>query len=129
MYVNNDADGEEEPDHRCNERTVGVALGTRVSLEASSVVAMQTVVRSTISAKNARSVYDYVTVRSATPFVLVYVPGSAQLLRNNQRMRLADTIATPTGALVGFHTMNGSLPGCFSAAALVEAKYEVVKVG
>jgi hypothetical protein len=127
-YINNDAN-DEEKNNRCNETEPGVSKGTRVSLLASSTIAMQTVVLSTISAENATSVYDHVTVRSSTPFLLVYVPGSAELLRDNRRVHLSDTIATPTGALVGFHSMDGNFPGCFSAAALVKAKFEVVRPG
>jgi hypothetical protein len=127
-YINDDANDEQEGGG-CDASAPGVAMGARLSLEASQAVGVQTVVKATIMALNAATVYDYVTVRSSSPFLLVYVPGTAQLLRDRTRVRLSDTIATPVGALVGWHRMDGDIPGCFAAGAVAEAQFLVVPVG
>jgi hypothetical protein len=124
-YVANDANNENGPSG-CEAVRPGVAKESRVSLVASPAIALQTTVLATISAANAQSVYDHVTVRGQAPFVLTYVPGTAKLLRGKSLVSLSDTIATPGGALIGWHRLDGTLPGCFAAAALVEAEFSVI---
>jgi len=42
---------------------------------------------------------------------------------------MPDTLATSYGAYIGWRTLDGTVPGCFAAATLVEAVFRVVGVG
>lgn len=84
----------------------------------------------TISASNAQpgSVYDTVTLNSGEKLNLNYVAGSAKWTSNgaSNGAALSDSILT-NGALVGYDSLNGELPGCFGFSGYVSFKVKASK--
>lgn len=62
---------------------------------------------------NPRVVADTVDFTGERPFNLEYVPGSARITTNAlSNIALNDSIVTDAGALIGYNSLNGQVPGC-----------------
>lgn len=116
-YVNNAANAD------YTGRGHDLATGTRFKVVLPDDVGAAKVlpVYGQVTADNARPrlVGDSVKLTSDIPFRAQYVFGSAHLLRNGDRVPLPDTIVSD-GALIGYKQLDGRIPGCFCAAALIE---------
>jgi uncharacterized repeat protein (TIGR01451 family) len=83
--------------------------------------------RAFITASNVRDIEDGVNLEGPRPFGLEYVPGSAYLVREDNRYPLSSGIVGHKGALIGLLNMNGDLPpGQFGATVFVELEARVV---
>lgn len=109
-----------------------VSKNTRVSAGIPQTPSTKQVINGFISSDNAKpsQVWDDVVLTSDKKFNISYIPGSAKYFNNvnpNQGFNLSDNIVTKTGALVGYESMNGDIPGCFkySGIALFHVKAEV----
>ncbi|MBI4034579.1 PKD domain-containing protein [Candidatus Saccharibacteria bacterium] len=105
-----------------------VATNTRVKIFLPTIPATRTWATSFIVADNAtpRAVSDTVDFSGARPFTLEYMPGTAQLWNNIFRgAALSDDIVTNTGALIGFDSINGRVPGCERFSGYVTIKVKV----
>ena len=106
-----------------------VAHNTRVRVFLpTGAASAHTFATSFISADNAtpKLVSDTVDFNGAQPFTLAYEPGSAQLWNNVfNGAQLSDSIVTSSGALVGFNSINGDVPGCGQFSGYVTIKVRV----
>lgn len=64
-------------------------------------------------------VYDHATFTSNEDFNLAYVGGSLRYENNAGTFSLPETIFTSKGALLGYNSMNGNIPGCIQYAGYV----------
>ncbi|GHU07151.1 hypothetical protein FACS189431_1270 [Alphaproteobacteria bacterium] len=84
-----------------------------------------------ISAANAspREVWDQVVFKSdSKKFKLVYVSGSARYYNNinpSNGFVIGDDVVK-TGALLGYKTMDGNIPGCFQYSGVLNVKVKAV---
>ncbi len=86
-----------------------------------------------ISASNADpgTVSDTGDFKSATPFSVEYVPGSAALVtgfNGGTEFKMNDSVVT-TGAPIGYDQLNGVVPGCFHYQSFVYIKVKVKAPG
>ncbi len=111
---------------------------SNLNLVAHNVRAMATVPTTTgtsvpistfISASNANpgQVWDDVKLVSNKNFNLAYVAGSTTFHNNSvgvapQGVALPDSIVTSTGALLGYTSLNGDIPGCYEYSGYVYFK-------
>jgi uncharacterized repeat protein (TIGR01451 family) len=111
---------------------------SNLNLVAHNVRAMATVPTTTgtsvpistfVSASNANpgQVWDDVKLTSNQNFNLAYVPGSTTFHNNSvgvatQGVALPDSIVTSTGALLGYNSLNGDIPGCYQYSGFVYFK-------
>lgn len=103
----------------------GVAHNTKVKVAVPATTAGN--IRGTISASNAASVSDTLTINCANgkTMTMSYVAGSAiQQKMNGATAPLSDSIVT-TGAPIGTQSPNGEMWGCFDQRVLVYLKVEV----
>lgn len=103
----------------------GVARNTKVKVAVPATTASN--IRGTISASNASSVSDTLTINCANgkTMKLSYVAGSAiQQKMNGATAPLSDSIVT-TGAPIGTQGPDGNMWGCFDQRVLVYLKVEV----
>jgi hypothetical protein len=121
MYVNNGAN------EAYGERTTAKGTQVRVQLPTGTARALR--IRASISADNATpaEVTDTVDLTDHRPFRLLYVPGSARLLRENRSFSLSDAIVG-TGAAIGDQHMDGNFPAGFDKSALVVLRVQAVPV-
>lgn len=111
-----------------NASGAGVAQNTSLKVKSPSVVrpGERGAISGTISASNARpgSVWDEAFVTSDTDIALRYVPGSATVTSNGKvnGQKLPDSFLT-TGALLGYDSLNGKLPGCTQYSGFVTYKF------
>ncbi len=84
-----------------------------------------------LSATNAAptQVWDQVVFTSDKTFNMQYVAGSATYTNNvhTDGVSLSDSVAS-TGALLGYETLNGDIPGCFQYSGLVIFKVKATVV-
>ncbi|HRQ87092.1 MAG TPA: hypothetical protein PLY16_03195, partial [Candidatus Saccharibacteria bacterium] len=95
-----------------------VAKNTRVSASVPTTTGKEVSVSGFVSADNAspKKVWDDITFKSDKTFNLAYVAGSAEVWNNGYAKTgksLPDSIVTSTGALVGYNSADGNVPGCF----------------
>ncbi len=64
-------------------------------------------------------VYDHAIFNSAEDFNLAYVSGSLRYENNVSTFSLPESIFTSSGALLGYNSMNGNIPGCVQYAGYV----------
>lgn len=121
-YVHNNADPS------LNASGQGVAQNTRVQIVLPSGTARGVRATSIISANNAspNPVTDTADFNSSNPFSLTYVAGSARAYTNAVPggYQVNDSIVGG-GALVGYDSANGVMPGCFQYAAIVTIRVRV----
>ena len=122
MFVNNNADPETNKSGR------GIARNTRVRLELPRQPSDGVVVHGFITAANAKTVSDSVSLAGELPFKLRYRRGSAVFFRKNRAISLSDSIVTTKGAKIGVSGPDGNLPGGFKYALVVEAEFDVIVV-
>lgn len=113
-----------------NASGAGIAKDVTVKAQLPSVVkpGERGKVSGTVSASNAnpKSVWDEAYVTADTDVALRYVPGSAAMTSNgavNGKV-LPDSLFN-TGALIGFDSLNGVLPGCAEYSGYVIYKFKV----
>lgn len=85
-----------------------------------------------ISADNAtpKAVWDTADIRGDKPFALEYVKGSARLVNNvftagSGGTAISDDVVTENGALVGYSSINGEVPGCEQFSGWVNIRVKV----
>ncbi len=102
-----------------------VAKNVRIGANVPTTTGKSISIQSTISADNANptKVWDDVTLKSDKDFNLVYVPGSAKFYNNKMEgAQLSDSIVTSAGALLGYNTLDGNMPGCYEYSGYVYYK-------
>lgn len=104
------------------------AYGTRVRVYLPTATASVLRARAYIWASNADIVEDTVDLIGDQPFRVEYVPGSAELSRNNLRYELSDSIVEDDGALIGHSVMDGIFPAGnqFEYVALVKITVRII---
>jgi len=109
-----------------------VAHNTRVSISVPSTSGTSANVQATISADNAnpQQVWDGTTLTSASKFNVGYVPGSARYYNNTNPSGfiIPDSLTTNSGALLGYSSMNGDIPGCNNFSGLLTFRVKVTGV-
>lgn len=120
MYVHNNA----------AENLGLVAVNTTVKVDLPSSSAANQTVTGYVRADNATPVEVYDTVDIASlggkDFTMTYIPGSAKLTNNvfTSGIALSDSIVT-TGALIGYDSINGEIPGCDPYSGWVTLKVSI----
>lgn len=103
-----------------------VAENTRASVNLPTTTAKSIEINSFISADNAnpQKIWDQVTLTSEKDFNLAYVAGSAKYTNNlhPQGTPLDEDLFTSPGALLGYDTLDGKIPGCFKYSGYVTFK-------
>lgn len=104
-----------------------VAQNTRVTAALSTATGKSVPITAYVSADNAspQKVWADVSLTSAQDFNIAYVPGSTMLYNNvtGQAGRsVSDSIVNPGGALVGYQSNDGKIPGCFQYAGYLTFK-------
>jgi|LSQX01.2.fsa_nt_gb uncharacterized repeat protein (TIGR01451 family) len=123
-YIHNNAKD------RLNESGQGLAKDTTLKIQAPSRLkpGERGTMSSTITASNAnpKSVWDEAFVTSDTDVALRYVPGSAVINSNGaiNGQVMPDSVFS-TGALFGYDSLNGVLPGCAKYAGFVTYRIKV----
>lgn len=105
------------------------AYGARVRIRLPTATATVLRARGYIWADNAKMVEDTVDLIGHEPFRVVYVPGSAVLMRHDIYVYgLDDSIVEDDGALIGHSVMDGVLPAgnLFEYAALVKITVRII---
>lgn len=103
----------------------GVAHNTKVKVSVPDTTSGN--IRGTISASNASSVSDNLTIRCSNgkTMTMSYVAGSAiQQKMNGSTQQLSDSIVT-SGAPIGTQSPNGDMWGCFDQRVLVFLKVQI----
>lgn len=106
-----------------------VAKDTKIKVALPTALATNFAPTATISASNAASVSDNVTINctNGKSFTLRYVAGSAQQFNVASGVKnLSDTIVT-TGAPIGTNEANGDLWGCWDQRVIVRLEVELVE--
>ena len=104
-----------------------VAKNTRVKVNVPNTMAKSHQLDGFITADNAtpKKIWDSVVLKGDKDFTLTYVAGSAKYHNNvnpGTGFPLADSIVTSAGALVGYKSMNGDVPGCFEYSGIATLK-------
>lgn len=106
-----------------------VAKNTRVSATVPTTTANSVQIDGYIRADNAtpQKIWDSVVLSSDKKFNVAYVAGSAEYSNNvsNGDISLPDSIVTSAGALVGYNSMNGDVPGCYEYSGVATFKVKV----
>lgn len=105
-----------------------VATNSRMTIAIPNEASTSATVIGQVSADNAnpKSVWDETVLKSDSPFLLKYIAGSAQYTTNAvEKMSLSDTIVTSEGALLGYETLDGKIPGCFQYSGIATIKVVV----
>ncbi len=106
-------------------KSVAKDAKVRIALPTGTAQALRA--RSYITASNAAAVEDTVDMTAAQDFNVEYVPGSATLYNNGpfkNGVQMNDSIVT-SGAPIGYDALNGTLPGCFDYAAVIQIRIKV----
>ncbi len=103
------------------------ALNTRVTAALGTNTGTKVDMTGYVSADNAdpKQVWDDISFTSASTFNMVYVPGSAMIYNNAtgpSGRALGNSIMNGGGALVGYASNDGKVPGCFQYASYVYIK-------
>lgn len=125
-YVHNGA----SQDNNANGTGPSVAKNTKIKVALPTAQASNFAPTATISASNAASVSDNVTITctNGKTFTLRYVTGSAQQFNSVSGVKpLQDTIVT-TGAPIGTMEPNGDMWGCWDQRVWVRLEVELVEV-
>ncbi len=123
-YVHNNANTS------TNASGLGIAKDATVRIDLPEATGSSLRARSYIDASNAALVEDTVDLTAAGKFRVEYIPGSATLYNNGiykNGVALSDSIVT-TGALIGYDSLNGELPGCFDYEAIVHVRVKIIPV-
>lgn len=100
-----------------------VAKNTRVTATVPNTTSNSIQIDGAITADNAnpQRVWDHAVMTSDKKFNIAYVNGSASLYNNvfTQGTKVADSIVTNSGALLGYDKLDGNLPGCFKYSGFV----------
>ena len=111
-----------------------VAENVRALVSVPSGLSTSKTIQTTINSTNAqpKAVYDDVKFQNANNFTLNYVAGSAYYQNNKGKFTIADSLVNGSGALLGYESMNGKIPGCLNYSGYlyfnVKAKVETPKV-
>lgn len=106
-----------------------VAKDTKIKVALPTALASNFAPTATISASNAASVSDNVTINctNGKTFTLKYVTGSAQQFNTTSGVQnLSDSIVT-TGAPIGTQSPNGDMWGCWDQRVFVRLEVELVE--
>jgi uncharacterized repeat protein (TIGR01451 family) len=102
-----------------------VAKNTRVTAALSTATSTSVPITTYVSADNAEKVWADVRLSSNEAFNIAYVSGSAVFYNNvtGQAGRsVSDSLVNPGGALVGYQSNNGDVPGCMQYAGYLTFK-------
>jgi uncharacterized repeat protein (TIGR01451 family) len=109
-----------------------VATNTRAQATWPTGEANQLELNGLISADNAtpRQVWDQVVFKNESKkFKLVYVSGSARYYNNanpSNGFAISDDVVKAGGALLGYQSMDGKIPGCFQYSGVLNIKVRSV---
>ena len=103
-----------------------VATGVKTTFSIPTNVAKSQTIIGYIDAPNATPTryWDEVTLVADENFYLEYVDGSAMYNNNKGDFKLPNEVIT-TGALVGYESMNGEIPGCYQYSGVVTINVKV----
>lgn len=104
-----------------------VAKSTKVMANVPNTFAKSHQIDGYVTANNANpaKIWDSVVLKGDQDFSLTYVSGSAKYYNNinpSTGFSLPDSIVTSAGALVGYKSMNGDVPGCFEYSGIATFK-------
>ncbi len=105
-----------------------VARNTRVMVNVPNTTANSIQLDGFITADNAspKQIWDSAVMTSDKKFNVSYVQGSASYFNNlNPANKISDSIVTSAGALVGYNSMDGNVPGCYEYSGAVTFKVKV----
>jgi len=106
-----------------------VAKNTRVSANVPTGTANNVQIDGYVTADNAspQKIWDSAVMSSDKKFNVSYVAGSANYYNNVKPagQPLPDSIVTSGGALVGYTSMNGDVPGCYEYSGIATFKVKV----
>lgn len=108
-----------------------VAKNTRVMANVPNTLANSHQIDGFITADNAKptKIWDSVVFKSGQNFTLKFISGSARYHNNVNAatgFTLPDSIVTSGGALVGYKSMNGDVPGCFQYSGIATFRLKAV---
>lgn len=96
------------------------ALNTRVMASVPNTTGKNVSISGFVTADNAtpNKIWDDIHFNSNQDFNLTYIPGSAEIFNNGYAAggagkSLPDSIVTNSGALIGYNSPDGKVPGCF----------------
>ncbi|MEK7621137.1 MAG: PKD domain-containing protein [Patescibacteria group bacterium] len=120
MYVHNNA----------AEDLNKVSTNTRVMANVPTTTGNQAQIDGFVTSDNAspKQVWDDVVLKSDKRFNIAYVAGSSRYYNNvnpSTGFALPDSIVTNAGALVGYQTMDGNVPGCFKYSGIATFRVKV----
>ena len=103
-----------------------VATGVKTTFSIPTNVAKSQTIVGYIDAPNATPTryFDEVTLVADENIYLEYVDGSAMYNNNKGDFKLPNEVIT-TGALVGYESMNGEIPGCYQYSGVVTINVKV----
>lgn len=103
-----------------------IAKGVKATFSIPTTVAKSQTIIGYIDSSNADPVryWDEVTLNATEDFYLEYVDGSAMYNNNIGDFKLPNEVVT-SGALVGYTSMNGEIPGCYEYSGVVTINVKV----
>ena len=116
MFVHNNSPKGEE----------AIAKGVKATFSLPTTVAKSQTIIGYIDSSNAAPTryWDEVTLNANEDFYLEYVDGSAMYNNNIGDFKLPNEVVT-SGALVGYTSMNGEIPGCYEYSGVVTINVKV----
>lgn len=104
-----------------------VAKNVRATAAIGSNTGKSVGISSYITADNAspNKIWDDVNLTSDKDFNLIYVAGSGEYYNNKlEGAALSDSLATTTGAQLGYEQLDGNIPGCYEYSGYVYFKVQ-----
>ena len=103
-----------------------IAKGVKATFSLPTTVAKSQTIIGYIDSSNAAPTryWDEVTLNANEDFYLEYVDGSAMYNNNIGDFKLPNEVVT-SGALVGYTSMNGEIPGCYEYSGVVTINVKV----
>ncbi len=107
-----------------------VATNTRVSVSVPTTLSDNIQLDGFITSDNSnpKKIWDLAVMTADKKFNVAYVNGSASYLNQikpTNGFKLSDNIVTNSGALVGYESMDGNIPGCFDYSGYATFKVKV----
>ncbi|MCL2371625.1 hypothetical protein FWC63_02695 [Candidatus Saccharibacteria bacterium] len=132
MYFhNNAADNLNREDPR---NAIMFRARTRVILPDTLEAQEVGIIRAYLMADNADTVWDEVWIISNEAVEIAFVPGSARLFNNSNRMHdgsgrvLPSSLFSASGTLIGWHDLDGVLPGCTYYSGWIRFVFNTVAI-
>lgn len=107
------------------------ATNVRVNADIPTTAGTSATIQSAIMSDNSQpnKIWDHVTLNSDKRFNVAYVPGSARYfnnINNSAGFAINDgDLISQNGALVGYNSMDGNIPGCFQYSGFMYYKVKI----